>query len=93
MLVVAFSRSGRAHYLSTVTDYKPVNKGYNEYMPRRHTPAKHTPYRPPENEKLKKRYPSKQVAENAAEIQMLQIPGLQLRVYQAPDGGWYLTRG
>lgn len=60
-------------------------------MPRRHTPAKHTPYVFPRNEGGKKRYPSKQAAEKAAELRMLQHPELELTVYQALDGGWYLT--
>ncbi len=60
-------------------------------MPRRHTPAKHTPYSFPNNEGGKVRYPSKEVAEKAAELRMLQHPDLELTVYQALDGGWYLT--
>lgn len=60
-------------------------------MPRRHIPAKHTPYVFPQNESGKKRYPSKAAAERAAELRMLQHPDLDLTVYQALDGGWYLT--
>jgi hypothetical protein len=44
-----------------------------------------------QNEGGKKRYPSKQAAEKAAELRMLQQSGLELTVYQALDGGWYLT--
>lgn len=61
-------------------------------MPRRHKPTKHTPFRLVNNEANKTRYPSKQAAEKAAELQMLQNMSLELRVYQAADGGWYLTR-
>mgnify|MGYP006928163794 CR=1 FL=1 len=61
-------------------------------MTRRKKPKKHIPYSPPDNERSKVRHPNKLAAERAAEIQMLQNPGLVLRVYQAPDGGWYLTR-
>lgn len=60
-------------------------------MPRRHIPAKHTPYVFPQNEGGKKRYSSKEAAEKAAELRMLQHPDLDLTVYQALDGGWYLT--
>ena len=60
-------------------------------MPRRNKPTKHTPYTFPQNEGGKKRYPSKQAAEKAAELRMLQHPSLELGVYQALDGGWYLT--
>jgi hypothetical protein len=44
------------------------------------------------NETSKKRYPSKQAAEKAAEERMLLQMGLILSVYQGMDGGWYLTR-
>ena len=60
-------------------------------MPRRHIPIKHTPYVFPQNEGGKKRYPSKEAAEKAAELRMLQHPDLDLTVYKALDGGWYLT--
>lgn len=60
-------------------------------MPRRHIPTKHTPYVFPQNEGGKIRYPSKKAAEKAAELRMLQYPNLDLTVYQALDGGWYLT--
>ncbi|MCA9335138.1 hypothetical protein KC953_03265 [Candidatus Saccharibacteria bacterium] len=61
-------------------------------MPRRHKSPRHIPYTAPQNESTKKRFPSKNAAERAAEVLMLQNPGLELRVYQATDGGWYLTR-
>jgi len=61
-------------------------------MPRRHKPTKHTPYRPSGNEKGKVRYQTKQAAEQAAELRMLQHPALTLTVYQGAGGGWYLTR-
>ena len=60
-------------------------------MPRRHTPAKHTPYVRPQNEKGKVRYATKQAAEKAAELRMLENMNLELSVYQGSDGGWYLT--
>ena len=37
-------------------------------------------------------YPTKIMAERAAELRMLQNPSLELNVYQASDGKWYLTR-
>jgi len=61
-------------------------------MPRRHKPAKHTPFHFASSEQNKTRYPTKQAAEKAAELSMLQKPDLELRVYQGIDGGWYLTR-
>lgn len=61
-------------------------------MPRRNRPAKHTPYVFPQNESGKVRYSTKEAAEKAADLRMLQHPGLELTVYQAFDGGWYLTR-
>ncbi|USN96190.1 MAG: hypothetical protein H6797_03875 [Candidatus Nomurabacteria bacterium] len=61
-------------------------------MPRRHKPIKHTPYSLPDNERGKTRYPSELAAKKAAELIMLQNPHLELRVYQASNGGWYLTR-
>lgn len=60
-------------------------------MPRRHKPTKHTPYRPAINESSKKRYPSEQAAQKAADLAMLQKQGLELSVYQGINGGWYLT--
>ncbi len=71
----------------------PVNTQYNSYMPRRHKPIKHTPYQPAANESGKKRYPSKQAAQKAADLAMLQRQNLELSVYQGIDGGWYLTSG
>ncbi|GEM_PF-215596 len=65
---------------------------YNDLMPRRHKPVKHSPYRKVNNEASKRRYPSKITAERAAEVAMLQYPGLELSVYQGSDRGWYLTR-
>lgn len=61
-------------------------------MPRRHKPIKHTPFRPTTDTPNKKRYPSKLAAERIAEQQMLLHPGLELKVYQGDDKGWYLTR-
>lgn len=60
-------------------------------MPRRNKPVKHTPYQPARSETAKRRYPTKHTAEDAAELRMLQNPGLELSVYQGTDGGWYLT--
>lgn len=60
-------------------------------MPRKNKPIKHTPYVFARNEGGKVRYQSKAAAEKAAELRMLQNPGLELTVYQALDGGWYLT--
>jgi hypothetical protein len=60
-------------------------------MPRRIKPIKHTPFQFPQNEKGKKRYPNKAAAEKAAELRMLENQRLTLAVYQAVDGGWYLT--
>ena len=60
-------------------------------MPRRNKPIKHIPYQSPESERQKTRYPTQKAAESAAEIRMLQIPNLELGVYQGADGGWYLT--
>ncbi len=61
-------------------------------MPRKHTPVKHVPYAFARNEGGKTRYGSKAAAQKAAELRMLQHPNLELAVYQALDGGWYLTR-
>ena len=61
-------------------------------MPRRIKPIKHTPFHYANNEKGKVRYGTKQAAEKAAELRMLQHPDLSLTVYQALDGSWYLTR-
>jgi hypothetical protein len=60
-------------------------------MPRRNKPIKHTPFTMPMNEAGKKRYPSRHMAEKAAEERMLMHPALNLTVYQGLDGGWYLT--
>jgi len=60
-------------------------------MPRRHKPTKHTPFTFARNEGDKVRYGSKQAAEKAAELRMLQYPNLRLSVYKALNGGWYLT--
>jgi hypothetical protein len=67
-------------------------RSYNDFMPRRHKPVKHSTYRKVNNEASKRRYPSKITAERAAEVAMLQYPGLELSVYQGSDRGWYLTR-
>jgi hypothetical protein len=61
-------------------------------MPRRRKDIKYIIPKPHDPEVGKTRYPSKKAAENIAEIQMLQKPGLELSVYQENDGGWYLTR-
>jgi hypothetical protein len=50
------------------------------------------PPMPHDPEAGKTRYPTKKIAERAAETQMLQVPGLELTVYQIENGGWYLTR-
>ena len=41
--------------------------------------------------KLKKRFPTKQAAQKAADEIMLMHPNVQLRIYQDIDLGWYLT--
>ena len=61
-------------------------------MPRRIKPTKHTPYVFARNEGGKTRYGSRKAAEKAAELRMLEHPRLELTVYKALDGGWYLTR-
>lgn len=61
-------------------------------MPRHKKPIEYIPPKPRDPEAGKTRYPNKKAAENVAEIQMLQNPGLELSVYQENDGGWYLTR-
>lgn len=61
-------------------------------MPRRNNPIKHTPFRIEQNEKSKVRYGTKQAAEKAAALRMVEHPDLELTVYQALNGGWYLTR-
>ncbi len=60
-------------------------------MPRRNKPTKHEPYVFKSNEGGKVRYTSQKAAEKAADLRMLQVPNLELSVYQALDGGWYLT--
>lgn len=75
-----------------VTGNFAISIYYNSRMPRRHTPQKHTPYQPVNNDKSKTRYPSKQAAQKAADERMLLHPQLELTVYQGLDGGWYLTR-
>ncbi len=62
-------------------------------MTRKHKLIKRSPYRKINSEEqTKKRYPTRKSAEDIAEVQMLQNPGLELFVYEGPDGGWYLTR-
>lgn len=62
-------------------------------MPRRNNnQSKHTPFVFARNEGGKTRYRTKKEAESAAELRMIQHPELELTVYQALDGGWYLTR-
>jgi len=61
-------------------------------MPRKNKPVKHTPFQFVNNEAGKTRYPSRQAAEKAAELRMLQNMSLELSVYRGSDGGWYLTR-
>ena len=61
-------------------------------MPRRNKSIKHVSFRFEQNEKTKVRYGTKQAAEKAAELRMLQHPDLELTTYQALDGSWYLTR-
>lgn len=61
-------------------------------MPRRNKPVKHTPFHIPLNEKGKVRYGTKKAAEQAAQYRMVEHPELELTVYQALNGGWYLTR-
>lgn len=64
---------------------------YTKAMPRRHTPAKHTPYKLVNNDAGKTRYRSQNEAQKAAEIAMLRNIKLELNVYQSTDGWWYLT--
>jgi hypothetical protein len=61
-------------------------------MTKRHKLSKPSPYRKVVTSADKKRYHTKKEAENIAEVQMLQNPGLELFVYKGSDGGWYLTR-
>lgn len=61
-------------------------------MPRKNRPIKHVPFRIEQNEKGKTRYGTKQAAEKAAALRMIEHPDLELTVYQALDGAWYLTR-
>jgi hypothetical protein len=62
-------------------------------VPRKNRVVKHTPYNFANPEAGKTRYATKQLAEKAAELQMLLKPGLELYVYKSDfDGGWYLTR-
>jgi hypothetical protein len=60
-------------------------------MPRRNKTPKHTPFKLTSPEANKVRYGTKQAAEKAAELRMLENPGLELAVYQALNGSWYLT--
>jgi len=60
-------------------------------MARRRKDIKYILPKPHDPEAGKKRYPTKKMAKNAAETQMLQVPGLELTVYQTGNGGWYLT--
>ena len=60
-------------------------------MPRKNKSVKHIPFRIVNNDANKTRYPTKRAAEEAAEIRMLEVMGLELEVYQGFDGGWYLT--
>lgn len=50
------------------------------------------PFRIAQNEKHKVRYGTKQAAEKAAELRMVEQPHLELSAYKALDGSWYLTR-
>jgi hypothetical protein len=61
-------------------------------MPRKNRPVKHTQFQFVNNEAGKTRYSSQAAAQKAADLRMLQNPGLELTVYQATDGSWYLTR-
>lgn len=61
-------------------------------MPRRNKTTPHTPYKPALRPGAKRRFATRQQAEQAAEHQMLLKPGLVLHVYKDIDGGWYLTR-
>ncbi|MFZ2545090.1 MAG: hypothetical protein WAW80_03880 [Candidatus Saccharimonadales bacterium] len=60
-------------------------------MPRRNRPIKNTPFVSTNNENNKTRYDTKQKAEKAAELRMLENMNLELTVYRGNDGGWYLT--
>lgn len=61
-------------------------------MPRRNKPVKHVPFHFADNTSGKVRYGTKEQAEQAASLRMLERPGLELRAYRGIDGGWYLTR-
>lgn len=61
-------------------------------MPRKNNNVKHTPFKLTNGEQSKTRYATKQLAEKAAEHQMLMNLGLELYVYKSDQGGWYLTR-
>lgn len=61
-------------------------------MPRKNNIIPHTPYRRSQPQTNKRRFATKQQAEQAAEEQMLLKPELALHTYRDIDGGWYLTR-
>ena len=62
-------------------------------MPRKNNRHKQIPQQPfsfVASEDNKTRYKNRHEAERAAEIAMLQKPGLELDIYES-NGGWYLT--
>lgn len=61
-------------------------------MPRKNNIIPHAPYQAPKKPGGKRRFATKQQAEQAAEEQMLLKPDLTLYVYKEIDSGWYLTR-
>lgn len=65
-------------------------------MPRRHTPPKVSRYRPSSGVatcESKRRFPTEEQAEQAAETQMLTDMRLELKVYHCPHcHTWHLTR-
>lgn len=60
-------------------------------MPRKNNSKPHSYYNPPTRETGKRRFATKQQAEQAAAERMLLHPELHLSVYKGLDGGWYLT--
>lgn len=61
-------------------------------MPRKNNTPKHAPLVTRMPSHPKRRFTTRRQAEDAAEIQMLLQPRLELYVYQDIDRGWYLTR-
>lgn len=63
-------------------------------MPRRNYPKPHIPFTPPKSCEEKRKYRSEKDALDAASLQMLMHPSLELSVYKCDQcGKWHLTRG